>query len=135
MEILIETSAVMAVIIKEPEKDIIIGLTKDAVLVSPNIVSIEIANALSKMMKRKIIEKERMMNAFQYFKAIPVKNIDINFENALKIAYDYKIYAYDACYLETAKRLNLSLLTFDGNMIKVGKEFGINILGVKNVNI
>jgi predicted nucleic acid-binding protein len=47
----------------------------------------------------------------------------------LEIAWDYKIYAYDACYLEAAKRLALPLLTFDGNMAKIGKEIGIAILG------
>jgi predicted nucleic acid-binding protein len=36
--------------------------------------------------------------------------------------------------LESAKRLNLPLLTFDGNMIKVGKKLGINILGEENVS-
>jgi predicted nucleic acid-binding protein len=84
------------------------------------------------MMKKKIIEKERMINAFNYFKRIPIKTIEIDIEKAFEIAWDYQIYAYDACYLESAKRLNLPLLTFDGNMIRVGKELGINILGGKN---
>jgi len=130
-----DACAIMAVIVKEPERDLIIQLTKNAVMVSPDMVSYEIANALAKMMKKKIIEKERMINAFNYFKKIPIKTIEIDIEKALEIAWDYKIYAYDACYLESAKRLNLPLLTFDGNMIKVGKELGINILGGRNVGI
>jgi len=135
MKILIDACAIIAVIIKEPERDLVIQLTKDAEIVSPNMVSFEIANALTKMMKKKIIEKERMLNAFTYYKKIPIKPIEIDFEKALEIAWDYKIYAYDACYLEAAKRLNLPLLTFDGNMIKVGKELGIKMLGGKNVGI
>jgi predicted nucleic acid-binding protein len=47
----------------------------------------------------------------------------------LEIAWDYKIYAYDACYLESAQRLDLPLLTFDCNMARIGKELGITILG------
>jgi len=31
--------------------------------------------------------------------------------------------------LETAKRLNLPLLTFDNGMRKIGKEIGVTILG------
>jgi len=130
-----DACAIMAVIVKEPERDLIIQLTKNAVMVSPEMVSYEIANALTKMMKKKIIEKERMINAFNFFKKIPIKTIEIDVEKALEIAWDYKIYAYDACYLESARRLNLPLLTFDGNMIKVGKELGINILGGKNVGV
>jgi predicted nucleic acid-binding protein len=119
----------MAVIVKEPERDLVIQLTKDAVIISPDMVSYEIANGLTKMMKKKIIEKERLLNAFQYFKKIPIRTIEIDIETAIEIAWNYKIYAYGACYLEAAVRLNLPLLTFDGNMIRVGKELGINIIG------
>jgi predicted nucleic acid-binding protein len=114
MEILIDACAIMAVIVKEPERDLVIQLTQDAVMVSPNMVSYEIANALTKMMKKRVIERERMVSAFGYFKKIPIKTIEIDIERALEISWDHKIYAYDACYLEAAKRLVLPLLTFDG---------------------
>ena len=135
MEIILDACAIMAVIVKEPERDLVIELTKDAIIVSPNMVSYEVANALTKMVKKKIIEKERMINAYSYFEKIPIKTIDIDLKKALEIAWDYKIYAYDACYLESAKRLDLPLLTFDINMIKVGNELGIKIFGGKNVGM
>ena len=131
MEILLDASAIMAVIVDEPEREEIIGLTKNAAIVSPNMVSFEVANALSKMMKRKIIDKENMMDAFKYFKRIPIKLAEVDVEKALEIAWEYKIYAYDAYYLETAKRLDLPLLTFDRAMGRIGNEMGISILGGK----
>jgi len=130
-----DACAIMAIIVKEPERDLVIKLTQGAVIVSPNMVAYEIANALTKMMKKKVIEKERMINAYNYFTKIPVKTIESDIEKALEIAWEYKIYAYDACYLEAAKRLNLPLLTFDDNMIKVGKELDIKIIGEKNADI
>ena len=130
-----DACAIMAVIVKEPERELVIQLTKEAIMVSPNMVSYEIANALTKMMKKRIIGKEQMINAFNFFKQIPIRNIEIDMKSALDIAWDYKIYAYDACYIEASKRLNLPLLTFDFNMIKVGNELGINILGGKNACI
>ncbi|MDR2483022.1 MAG: type II toxin-antitoxin system VapC family toxin [Treponema sp.] len=129
MEIILDASAIMAVIVKEPERDLVIQLTEDAAIFSPDMVSYEIANGLTKMMKKRLIEKERMVNAFNYFEQIPIKTIKIDFQKALEIAWDYKIYAYDACYLESAKRLRLPLLTFDGQMRRIGKELGITILG------
>ena len=125
----------MSVIIKEPERDLIIKLTQNTVMLSPDMLPYEIANALTKMIKRKIIKKDQMINAFNYFKKIPIKKIAIDMDNALEIAWNYNIYAYDACYLEAAKRLNLPLLTFDGNMIKIGNELGINIIGGSNAGI
>jgi predicted nucleic acid-binding protein len=64
MEVIADARAIMAVIVKEPERDLVIQLTKGAVILSPDMVKYEIANGLTKMMKKKIIEKERMINAF-----------------------------------------------------------------------
>ena len=58
MEILVDACAIMAVIVKEPERDLVIELTKNAIIVSPDMVSYEIANALTKMMKRKSLKRK-----------------------------------------------------------------------------
>lgn len=129
MEILVDASAIMAVIAEEPNKEKVINLTKNAIVLSPNMITYEIANGLTKMMKRKIIGKENMVILYKYFKKINIKFIEIDIEKALEIAMEYNIYAYDACYLESANRLKLPLLTFDTGMQNIGKAMGINILG------
>jgi len=130
MEIVLDASAIMTFIADEPESNIVINCTKNAVLVSPCMVSSEIANGLTKMMKKGIIaSKEKMIDLVKIFQKIPIKMTEVNLEKSMEIAWDYKIYAYDAFYLETAKRLNLPLLTFDNKMKIIGKELGITILG------
>ena len=57
--------------------------------------------------------------------------VESDLEKVIEIAWNHKIYAYDAFYLETAKRLNLPLLTFDNGMGKVGIDMGITVLGGK----
>ena len=84
----------MSVIVKEPERDLIIQLTRNAVMLSPDMLPYEIANALTKMMKKKVIVKDQMIDAFTHFKKIPIKSIEVNFINALEIAWNYNIYAY-----------------------------------------
>jgi predicted nucleic acid-binding protein len=49
-------------------------------------------------------------------------------ERALKISCKYNIYAYDAYYLETAKRLKLPLITFDVSMKNIALNMNITIL-------
>jgi predicted nucleic acid-binding protein len=99
MEILLDASAIMAVIADEPESEIVINCTKGAVVVSPNVVSFEIANGLTKMMKKKIINtQEKMTDLIRNFKKIPIKMIEIDLEKSLEIAWKYKTYAYDAFY-------------------------------------
>jgi predicted nucleic acid-binding protein len=130
MEILLDASAIMAVIADEPESELVIHYTKDAIIVSPGVIAFEMANALTKMMKKKVIDtQEKMISLIAIFKTIPLKTVEVNITEALKIAWKYKIYAYDAFYLEASLRLDLPLLTFDSNMRRIGKELGIAVLG------
>jgi predicted nucleic acid-binding protein len=76
-----------------------------------------------------------MIAAYSVFKKIPLKTVEVDIEEALKIAYKYNIYAYDAYYLETAKRLKLPLLTFDGPMKKVADDMRLEIVEGKNENL
>jgi predicted nucleic acid-binding protein len=46
-----------------------------------------------------------MQKAFRYYQDIPIELLSIDIAEALKIAWKYNIYAYDAYYLEAAKRL------------------------------
>jgi predicted nucleic acid-binding protein len=88
------------------------------------------------MMKRKVIDtEEKILTLFWIFETIPLKLLQTDFNKALKIAWKYKIYAYDAFYLEPALRLGLPLLTFDANMRRIGKELGIKIIEKYNENI
>jgi predicted nucleic acid-binding protein len=62
-------------------------------------VSFEIANGLTKMMKKKIINtQEKMIDIIRNFKKIPIKMIGVDLEKSLEIVWKYKIYAYDAFY-------------------------------------
>ncbi|MDR0639186.1 MAG: hypothetical protein LBG27_09890 [Spirochaetaceae bacterium] len=54
MKIIVDASAIMAVLVKEPERDLVIQLTKNVIILSPNLVDYEIANGLTKMMKKKL---------------------------------------------------------------------------------
>jgi predicted nucleic acid-binding protein len=60
---------------------------------------------------------------------MPLQLVEINIDNAVKIACYYNIYAYDAYYLEVALRLKLPLLTLDKLMKDIARKLGINILG------
>ena len=124
-----DASAIMAVIADEPNKEKVINLTKNAMILTPDMIHYEIANGLAKMMKKKIIPIESMVILYGYFKKIHIKHIEVDVEKALEIAGKYNLYSYDGCYLELAKRLGLPLLTFDDRMQNAGKSMGLDILG------
>ena len=130
MEVLLDASAVIAYIVSEPKSTIIIENTENSDIVSPNILPVEIANALTRMLRKGVIDnKVKMISLIENFQLIPIKLLDFDLKKSLELAFDFKIYVYDAIYFETAKRLNLPLLTFDKGMKRIGQEIGITILG------
>jgi len=130
MEIVIDTSAIIAAIADEPDGDKVINLTENAILVCPNVVPFEISNALTRMIRKKVIDKDKMRQLLKSFQKIPIKLFENKLEDVLEIGWEHKIYAYDAFFLDTAKSLNLPLLTLDDGMEAVGKKLGIKILSL-----
>jgi predicted nucleic acid-binding protein len=128
METVLDASAVMAVILNEPNKKMVITLTQGAILLSPAMISYEIGNALISLYKRRKLTESEVINAYSDFKKISIKSSDVDMERALKIACEYNIYAYDAYYLETAKSLKRPLITFDISMKNVALDMNINVL-------
>ena len=55
MKIVLDASAIIAVLVDEPESDFVVNNTKNAIIVSPNVISFEIANSLTRMVKKKLI--------------------------------------------------------------------------------
>ena len=127
MDILLDASAIMAVILNEPNRDMVIKLTKNALLFSPEVIHFEIGNALVNLYKRQKIREEELLGAYKKFTMLPLRIVKLDIEKALKIACKYHIYAYDAYYLETAYRLKIPLITFDEPMKKVALNLKIDI--------
>jgi predicted nucleic acid-binding protein len=130
MEIMVDASILICVILNEPEKKKIISLTEGIDLVSPGMISFEIGNALSRMFKRHRLNEEQIINAYKLFESLPLRLVKVDMTKALKLSCKYNIYAYDAYYLETAYRLKIPLLTLDGPMKNTGKDMKIDILEV-----
>jgi predicted nucleic acid-binding protein len=128
MNILLDASAIMSIILNEPNKEIVIKLTRGSMLLSPAMISYEIGNALISLYKRHKLKENEVIDAYNDFKQIPIRTLDIDMEKALKISCKYNVYAYDAYYLETAKRLKLPLITFDIPMKNVALDMKINVL-------
>ena len=129
MDIVLDASTIMAIILNEPNKDKIIKFTKNAMLVSPDVLSYEVGNGLINLYRRQKITKEDLLESYKSYTSIPIRSIKVNIEEALLIACKYKIYAYDAYYLEIAHRLKLPLLTLDNSMEETGLDLKITIVG------
>ena len=125
MEVILDASAIMAIILNEPNKDNVIELTKNAILLAPEVISFEIGNALINLYLKHKITENGLIAAYKSYASIPMRIIEVDVQKALRIACKYGIYAYDAYYLEIASRHNLPLISFDRLMKKVGIDLKI----------
>lgn len=128
--ILIDTSALIAVIANEPEKRKLIALVDGCSLIAPKSVYWEIGNAFSAMLKRGRVALKQVERALGIFNGIPVRYLDVDLHEALVIADQRGIYAYDAYLLASAMRHKAPLLTLDQQMARMAAEMCIDVLEV-----
>jgi predicted nucleic acid-binding protein len=130
MEILSDTSTIIAVILNEPEKEQIIKLTLGHEILSPKSVIFEVGNAFSAMLKRKRLEIGLILDSINEFNQIPIRYVNIDLQNSLRIANEQNIYAYDAYFIDCAIRLKKPLLALDKKLINVARCYKIDIIEV-----
>lgn len=128
MDIVADTNTFLAVALREPEKASIIRLTVGCNLIAPSVLPYEIGNALTAMLKKGVLLPAEVALAWDAVQQIPVDLRPVDFKAALAIAVSASLYAYDAYFLECARRLQCPLLTLDRNMQRVALEMGISIL-------
>lgn len=130
MDIVIDASAILAVIVGEPERDRIVEITGGHNLVAPGSIPWEIGNAFSSMLKQSRVEIGEVKQGLAIFQSIAIRYLAVDLENALSIAHSTNLYAYDAYFLDCAVRHAAPLLTLDQPLKREADKIGVHILEV-----
>jgi predicted nucleic acid-binding protein len=133
MEIIIDTSAILAVVGLEPERSELIRLTKGATLVAPSSVHWEIGNAISAMFKRRAIELDDALRMVGAYAGIPIRLIDTTLLQAVEFSHKLNIYAYDAYVIGCAINQRAPILSLDNLLKERAKSLNIEVIEVKTV--
>ena len=130
MNITIDTSALIAVIVGEPERDKIVELTAGNTLIGPGSIPWEIGNAFSAMFKQNRLTLKEAQKGVSIFNSIPLRYIETDFFNVLKLSKTVNIYAYDAYILDCAIKYKSPLLTLDQKLKLAARKIKIETLEV-----
>ena len=130
MDVIIDTSALIAVIVGEPERNRIVEITTGNTLIGPGSIPWEIGNAFSAMFKQNRLTLEEARKGLAIFEEIPLRYIRVDFENALKISKQDKLYAYDAYFIECAIRNKAPFLTLDRKLKTAAQSHKVRTLEV-----
>ena len=130
MDIVIDASAILAVIVDEPERDRVVEITAGHNLVGPGSIPWEIGNAFSSMLKQHRLSLTDAQRGLRIFQSVPIRYLAVDLENAVSIAHANKLYAYDAYFLDCASRHAAPLLTLDRPLRKAADKVGVHVLEV-----
>lgn len=133
MEIVIDTSAILAVVGLEPERPELIRLTKGAMLVAPSSVHWEVGNAISAMFKRRAIELDDALRMIEAYVEIPIRLIDTLLTQAVKLSQELNIYAYDAYIIGCAMNQRAPILSLDGVLKERARSVNLEVIEVNTV--
>lgn len=128
MKIVADTNTFLAVALNEPEKSWLIESTDGHDLVAPDVLPYEIGNALSSLVRRNIVSERQLAAAWDAAAGVPVELAAIDVRAALLLAGHFRIYAYDAYFLQCARETNSPLLTLDRGMKRVARQLDIKLL-------
>ncbi|HNS91194.1 MAG TPA: type II toxin-antitoxin system VapC family toxin [Deltaproteobacteria bacterium] len=130
VDIVIDTSALIAVLVGEPERSRIINLTTGKTLIGPGSIPWEVGNAFSVMFKHNRLSLDEARKGFAIFESIPLRLIKPDFVNALELSRQTGMYAYDAYMLDCAVRHKAPLLTLDRKLKAAAEEIDIEVMEV-----
>jgi predicted nucleic acid-binding protein len=127
LDIVVDTSVVIAVLLNEPSKAGIVAATTGCSLIGPAVIPWEVGNALSAMFKKKRIGLALAQKALTAFEDVPIRYVDVDMSRSLRMAYDFRIYAYDAYFLDCARRHTAPLISLDDTLVAVARGMGIDV--------
>ncbi len=130
MEIVVDTSVIIAVMVNESRKEQLVEMTRGASLHAPSSLHWEIGNAFSAMFKRNRIDLSQALNALTSYNTIPIRFHDVDLKSSLELSDTHGLYAYDAYFLTCAMKVNSPLLTLDASLADAADRAGIAVLEV-----
>ena len=130
MTLVIDTSAVIAVIVNAPERPAMIRHTAGASLVAPASLHWEVGNAFSAMFRRRRISLPQARQALESYHEMTVRFLDVDLGQSLELSERLGLYAYDAYMVACALNLRAPLLTLDKHLAASASRIGVRILEV-----
>lgn len=130
MDIVVDTSVIVAVVANEPEKSALIELTKGADLIAPLSVHWEVGNAFSAMLRRRRTTLASVLKAVEAYMQIPIRFVDVELKESLDIADAMGLSAYDAYLIRCALRRTCPLISLDGNLLACAKQMKAQVMEV-----
>jgi predicted nucleic acid-binding protein len=126
--IVIDTSAFLAVLLDEPEKHAVVEATVGSVLCAPASLRWEVGNAATAGVKRRRLTTERARQLVTDSQQVTIRELAIDIVRAVDLGLELGVYAYDAYILEGSRSSGFPLLALDGPIRRNAKKLGLSLV-------
>ena len=124
----VDTSAILAVLLDEPEKQAVVEATMGIVICAPASLRWEVGNAATAGVKRRRLTSERARQLITDFEQVTIRELAIDVRRAVDLGLALSIYAYDAYILEAARSSGFPLLALYGPIRRNAKKLGLTLV-------
>ncbi|MEF8797435.1 MAG: type II toxin-antitoxin system VapC family toxin [Salinivenus sp.] len=128
MKLVVDTSAIIAVLLGEEDRDHVVEAAEGADLIAPVSLHWEIGNAFSAMTGRGRLSASAALEATGRYQEIPIQFVEVGLPESIRLSDELGLYAYDAYMLEAARRHRAPLLTLDGGLQEAALRAGVDLI-------
>ena len=130
MNLVVDTSVIVAILISEPTREKLIHLTRGVDLIAPSSVHWEVGNALAAMLKRKRISIAQVRTVIAAYSAIPIRLVEVDLLEAMEIAAAHGIYAFVAYLIACARENRCDLISLDRGLLRAARDAQVIVVEV-----
>ncbi len=114
--LVVDASALAAVLFEEPEAAQIVEQLGDSILMAPTLLAYEIANICWKKIRRNPERRAAILEAYALMGRMEIEEVDVSMSAALLLADRENLTVYDASYLWLSRALGVGLVTLDARL-------------------
>ncbi|MEY4634326.1 MAG: hypothetical protein RJA55_124 [Acidobacteriota bacterium] len=121
MTLVVDASAVAAVLFQEPDGATIEAHTEGETLIAPHLIDYELANICWKRIRREPMAGPGLLTMLSGLASLGIRHIEVPAVEVATLAMQTGLTAYDASYLWLAMSRDLELVTLDSQLARVNQ--------------
>jgi len=121
MTLVVDASAIAAIVFGEAEGATIAAHIDGESLISPTLFDYEMASIGWKKLRRHPDKQTALMAAMSRIPSLPISKVDVPIDKLFALAIETGLTAYDASYLWLAMSRDVELVTLDNELARVNQ--------------
>lgn len=121
----VDASALAALLFGEPDAEAVADRLEQRRLVAPTLLRYELASVYLKKRRRHPERRPMLESMLLLHPEMGIEEVQVGTHEAVVLAEERNLTAYDAAYLWVARRLRASLVTLDDRLVAAATDEGL----------